>query len=369
MRARVPAFALALLQALVPIAGAGDLLVRLAAPPTGGGIVAMLFDSPEGFEDFRAPARTLRVPADGRDRIVLEAVPPGRYALVVFHDENDNRRLDLNFIGIPREPVGFSSAYRPKGPPGFDPACFEWEPSVVSPMEVALARPLGRRGRIGVGAGVLARGSPYERSTGNPVLFLPAVTYIGNRVQILGPSVQAGLIGTGNFRLAASASYRMGVYKEGDSPVLEGLGDRRATAMAGLGLQMNAPLGTDVSASFMHDALDRIGGGESRFQLSRPIPWRRTRFTPSLSLNWTSSRLVRHDFGIPADRAAPGRPAYRPGHATSLETGFGLFAEITGSVMMAARIGIEWFGDEIRDSPIVDEDHVLKGMLFVTWML
>ncbi len=360
------AFALALATFSAP---AHTLDVQLSAAPAGGSLIAMLFDSPEGFENFRVPFDTRRVPADGRDRVTFENIPPGHYALMVFHDENDNRRLDVNVFGIPREPIGFSNAYAPKGPPAFERARFTLATERPSPLQITLAHPLGRRGRLGIGAGVIARGSPYAQSTGNPLVFLPAVTYIGRRVRILGPHIQVGLSRTDAIRVAVGMTLRMGAYDEDDSPMLAGMGNRRTTAMAGLHMQINTPFGTGLGVSYAHDALNRIGGGEARLQLERPIPWRRIRLTPSLSLNWNDQRLVHHDVGVPGERATPGRPAYRPGSAISLEPGIGVFTEITGRLLLTARISVEGFDHNVRRSPIVDKHHVLKGMAFITWML
>ncbi|HEX4039381.1 MAG TPA: DUF2141 domain-containing protein [Acidobacteriaceae bacterium] len=36
-------------------------------------------------------------------------IPPGRYAIVVIHDENENQKLDRNFLGIPNEGFGFAN--------------------------------------------------------------------------------------------------------------------------------------------------------------------------------------------------------------------------------------------------------------------
>ena len=33
----------------------------------------------------------------------------GKYAISVYHDENSNKKLDKNFIGIPKEDYGFSN--------------------------------------------------------------------------------------------------------------------------------------------------------------------------------------------------------------------------------------------------------------------
>ena len=53
-------------------------------------------------------------------------VLPGRYAVSVYHDENTNKKLDRNFIGIPSEGYGFSrDAPIRMGPPSFDDAAFE----------------------------------------------------------------------------------------------------------------------------------------------------------------------------------------------------------------------------------------------------
>ena len=45
---------------------------------------------------------------------ILKDLPKGDYAISLFHDVNSNRKCDLNFIGIPLEPYGFSKNVRPK---------------------------------------------------------------------------------------------------------------------------------------------------------------------------------------------------------------------------------------------------------------
>ena len=50
----------------------------------------------------------------------------GRYALALVHDENLNRLLDTNRIGLPTEGFGFSNNARPMlEPPSFKDASFE----------------------------------------------------------------------------------------------------------------------------------------------------------------------------------------------------------------------------------------------------
>ena len=52
-------------------------------------------------------------------------VEPGDYAVSVHHDDNDNGKMDTNFIGIPKEPIGLSNDAVPKfGPPKYKDAVF-----------------------------------------------------------------------------------------------------------------------------------------------------------------------------------------------------------------------------------------------------
>ena len=52
-------------------------------------------------------------------------VEPGEYAISVHHDDNDNGKMDTNFIGIPKEPTGLSNGAVPKfGPPKYKDAAF-----------------------------------------------------------------------------------------------------------------------------------------------------------------------------------------------------------------------------------------------------
>jgi len=328
----------------------------------------LLFDSAENFEEFNAPIKAKRFPADGRKTLQIPNVQAGEYALLVYHDENNNKQLDRNFIGIPTEPIGFSNEYRPRGSPTFRNARFTFLPGETDPITMDLVRPLGDRGRIGAGVVMITRGSPYPNATDNPLNVLPAVLYIGNRVQIQGPFVQIGLLGSGRTRLAGTVSYRQATYEEQDSPILSGMQNRRATAMAGLRLQINTQAGINLSAGYQLDALDRIGGDEGRLTAARTIPWERFRFTPSISLNYMLPRLTRHDYGVSTKEATPERPAYRPGTALNPEIGFSIFAEITPNIMGALISSVEWFDRSIRQSPIVDDHYVIKGTSFVVYM-
>ena len=54
-------------------------------------------------------------------KVQFTGIPPGRYAIAVFLDENDNYHLDRNLFGIPKEKYGFSNNILPL----LRPATFE----------------------------------------------------------------------------------------------------------------------------------------------------------------------------------------------------------------------------------------------------
>jgi uncharacterized protein (DUF2141 family) len=59
-------------------------------------------------------------------RVTFENIPSGTYAISFYHDENDNNKMDSNFLGIPKEDYGCSNnAIGFMGPPKWADAKFE----------------------------------------------------------------------------------------------------------------------------------------------------------------------------------------------------------------------------------------------------
>ena len=101
-----------------------------------GALVVQVYDSKDTWlsDDTVLSKRHILSEGDAGQTIVIPIeLKPGRYALSVYHDENNNEKLYANFIGIPKEPVGLSNDHRPKfGPPSYDKAEIEiGEDSVV----------------------------------------------------------------------------------------------------------------------------------------------------------------------------------------------------------------------------------------------
>ena len=64
------------------------------------------------------------VPATGKEMTVeISNVESGEYAIAIIQDLNENEKLDKNFLGIPKEPYGFSGKWK-SGGSSYDKALF-----------------------------------------------------------------------------------------------------------------------------------------------------------------------------------------------------------------------------------------------------
>jgi uncharacterized protein (DUF2141 family) len=103
----------------------GVITVRIEALRNDRGTVYVsLHDNKKSFNDNKGALQSAQArPKQGTAVVVFEKVAPGKYALSFIHDENDNKKLDTNFIGIPKEGFGYSKdAMGRFGPPKFDDA-------------------------------------------------------------------------------------------------------------------------------------------------------------------------------------------------------------------------------------------------------
>lgn len=93
-----------------------------------GAVKAVLYGpDPESFLVKGAKADKEREPArEGSLTLCVAAPKEGKYAVVVYHDENDDRQFNRNWIGLPTE--GFGVSNNPSqflGAPNFEESSFE----------------------------------------------------------------------------------------------------------------------------------------------------------------------------------------------------------------------------------------------------
>ncbi|UYZ62523.1 DUF2141 domain-containing protein [Hymenobacter weizhouensis] len=88
-----------------------------------GKVIVAIYKDKSGW--LQNPYKTMIITADENSKTASFNVPYGKYAVSIFQDINNNDKLDQNFLGIPKEPIGFGNNYKPLGMPNFESAVVE----------------------------------------------------------------------------------------------------------------------------------------------------------------------------------------------------------------------------------------------------
>ena len=110
------AFLLATTSLAEPAPEAGSTVKANVGPlrTTQGSVACRLFKSGDGFPQNSNGTITRRVKVTSAvTRCTFDKLPPGTYAVMVHHDENDNKKFDKNFLGMPLEGYGASNNHTP----------------------------------------------------------------------------------------------------------------------------------------------------------------------------------------------------------------------------------------------------------------
>jgi uncharacterized protein (DUF2141 family) len=101
----------AMLAALAPggFAAASSVQIQVSGVRSSQGSVRIDLCTAETFLKTNCPYRGYAPAVQGTTTVTITDVPPGVYAAQVFHDLNDNHKVDRGLFGIPREDIGFTN--------------------------------------------------------------------------------------------------------------------------------------------------------------------------------------------------------------------------------------------------------------------
>ncbi|PQJ78637.1 DUF2141 domain-containing protein [Polaribacter porphyrae] len=116
-----------------------DLTIEISGMETDKGKVFIaLYNSEKTFlKSSKTTKGTNAVVKDGKAIAYFKGLKKGDYAVSLFHDENDNNKMDTKIFGIPKEPYGFSNnATGFMGPPKYKDAKFSIEANKTITIKV-----------------------------------------------------------------------------------------------------------------------------------------------------------------------------------------------------------------------------------------
>lgn len=90
-----------------------------------GSVRFAIYDSEANYQQRKFVAAESSKIKDGVARVTFSELPPATYAIICYHDENDNKMLDFQSNGMPTEDYGATNNVMTFGPPQFNDAKFE----------------------------------------------------------------------------------------------------------------------------------------------------------------------------------------------------------------------------------------------------
>lgn len=86
-----------------------------------GSLCISLYNKAEGFLKEGFEYKKMKLAVNSNEMFyIIDNLPQGEYALALYHDKNEDRECNRNWLGIPTEGYGFSCNFKPVfAPPSF----------------------------------------------------------------------------------------------------------------------------------------------------------------------------------------------------------------------------------------------------------
>lgn len=211
-----------------------------------------------------------------------------------------------------------------------------------------------------VGIGAIASPRPYE---GADAAVFPVPVFGVRSGPFFFETIRTGfrVVNTKHWKTDLLAQARFDGHEEDDSPVLKGMEERRMSADAGVRVQGKWDhVETEFTA--VTDVLSRHEGQELGVSVGRPIKAGGWTITPGVGARWLSDNLADYYYGVELDEATADRPYYEVGSTINPRVEVKFFKPFAQRKwIFTSSVSMEWLGDEIRDSPIVDRSGTLGG--------
>lgn len=216
-----------------------------------------------------------------------------------------------------------------------------------------------------VGAGAIISSKPHI-GLSTKVYPIPIFGYEGERLYLRGIVGGYRLFKGERWSLAPVLRPRFEGYDADDSAALAGMGDRSLSLDAGAEWSWLADWGL-LGVALVTDVLGKHRGQELEFSYTALFSYGGFDFVPSAALRWRSRNLVDYYYGVRPEEEVPGRPAYRPDDTISPLVRLMLRRKLSQAWSAMGAVQYEWFGSEITNSPIIEDDYGVSFILGLTY--
>jgi uncharacterized protein (DUF2141 family) len=100
----------------------GKIGIHITNIKNKGTLIIGLYNKAESFRKPDGAYKTISIDPKGADQVTInfDNLPDGEYAIALFQDNNENKKMDTGAFGNPKEPYAFSNNVKPRfSAPGF----------------------------------------------------------------------------------------------------------------------------------------------------------------------------------------------------------------------------------------------------------
>jgi len=195
----------------------------------------------------------------------------------------------------------------------------------------------------------------------------PAIDYQYKRFYFQAGDLGVNLIDEKNWEVDFGLGVNLaGDTDRGDSPLLENLPKLSFPVNAFLSTQYKSSIGL-FKLTYDHEINNKHNGHSASISYSAPIRQGQWLIMPQLSYEQHSEEVVNYFYGVSQADASTALPAYQTGSVNNWQLGILGLRAINDKWSFIGNIQNEFYGDEISNSPLVDDDQrlsVFVGLLY-----
>lgn len=195
----------------------------------------------------------------------------------------------------------------------------------------------------------------------------PAINYQYKRLYFQAGDLGFNLINETNWEVDFGLGVNLiGDTDRGDSRLLQDLPELSLPLNAFLSAQYKSSIGL-FKVKHNHEINNKHNGNSSSISYSAPIFKGKWLFLPQVSYDYYSAEMVNYFFGVNPTDASAEILAYQTGSTTAVSLSVLALYQINDKWSLVGNLQNEFVGDEISDSPIVEDDQrlsVFAGFLY-----
>lgn len=224
----------------------------------------------------------------------------------------------------------------------------------------------GLHGSVGLLA--FARSQPYRGMNGN-LLLLPALNVEKNNVYLRGDSAGYHLLSFPHrVNLDLVLRPRFVGYRADDAgEAFRGMHNRSDSLHGGLaaGMQLDS---VKLNLAALTDLLGNSKGQEVSASVGNAFRWDQAlTLTPSVGLKWQSERYTDYYYGVRPEEVSLLRPLYKGKAVLNYTAGLNVTYLLNKQSHLFAQFEYERLGSEITDSPLIEDNKIMRMYLGYGW--